>query len=495
MRGRYVALALLVGLAARVEAASELRIRTAAGRVLGSLAVEKLQPDSDELYVASNALVDALDLQVVWKPETRILTLAAGDAQVQVTVDTRLVRDGDQETMLRVPVLYKRGSVMLPLEFVSRILAPHLGRGASFDRTTLELVTAPVDADVLGVDAAAVPDGAQLRLHLAREIGYRAEMTSKSMLRVQIPSARLDPVALAADRPTPLVRSVRAEQRGADATLFFELAPECTGFTSRAEDDGRTIVLELRRGTSPAPVAARAPVLRDMVDVSGASDSFDVVVLDPGHGGFDRGARGNDLEEKNVTLDFARALQPVLERELGVRVLLVRNGDVTCSPETRAETANRNLGDVFVSLHCNAWPNTSARGMQVSYAPLERSTMADAALASSHRGVTDFVPWQAAHLPYADLSRRLADLVAAEFGSRLDVPTRPVRPAAIEVLEGAAMPSILIELGFVTNGDDAHHLKDPEFQTQVADALVAALRAFRTARGEARAHERQGGAR
>src|SRR5262249_4363916 len=154
-------------------------------------------------------------------------------------------------------VLYKRGSVMLPLEFVSRLLAPHLGRGASFDRNTLELVTAPVDEDVLGVDTEVAAEGARLRLHLARAIGYHGEMTSKSMLRVQIPSARLDPVALAADRPTPLVRSVRAEQRGADATVYFELAPDCTSFTSRTEDDGRTIVLELRRGTSPPPVASR----------------------------------------------------------------------------------------------------------------------------------------------------------------------------------------------------------------------------------------------
>src|SRR5262249_32385839 len=157
------------------------------------------------------------------------------------------------------------------------------------------------------------------------------------------------------DRPTPLVRSVRAEQRGADATVYFELAPDCTSFTSRTEDDGRTIVLELRRGTSPPPVASRAPVLRDMVDASGASDGLDVVVVVPGHGGFERGARGNDLEEKNVTLDFAHALQPVLERELGVRVLLVRDGDQTLAPESRDEAANRNLGDVFLSLHCNAW--------------------------------------------------------------------------------------------------------------------------------------------
>ena len=461
-------------------AASDLRVRAAAGRVLATLPTERLLPDSDELYVSANGLAEALDLDRFWKPETRKLVLKAGDRRIQVTVDARLVLDGDTETLLRVPVLYKRGNVMLPIEFIERCLAPRLGEGARFDRATLDLVTGPADVDVLAVDGEPVATGGRIRVRLAHALRFRAETTSKQMLRLQVSDARLDPVAIAAERPAPLVRLVRAEQRGRDAVLYFELEPEFGLFTFRAEDDGRTIVLDLQRGAAGAAAASnRTPVLRDLVDTSTTQDSFDIVVIDPGHGGFDRGAQGAGLEEKAVTLQLAQALQPVLERELGVRVILVRNGDETLSAESRAELANRAQGDVFISLHCDAWHDPAAGGIDVSYAPLDRSAGAEAALASTRRGVTDFLPWTTAHLPYVARSQQLAELLAAELPARLDLPGRGARPAELEVLQGVAMPAVMLEVGFLTNAGDAQAMNDPEFAARLAAGVGAVLRTFR----------------
>src|SRR5262249_1607336 len=153
-----------------------------------------------------------------------------------VTVDTRLVIDGDEETLLRVPVLYKRGSVMLPIEFVGRVLVPRLSGGARFDRAQLELVTGPSRADVTARDREPTPDGARVRPHVSKPLAYEAETTSKQMVRVRISDERIDPVTLAADRPAPLVRSVRAEQRGRDAALYFELDGQVAGFRRSTED-------------------------------------------------------------------------------------------------------------------------------------------------------------------------------------------------------------------------------------------------------------------
>jgi N-acetylmuramoyl-L-alanine amidase len=273
---------------------------------------------------------------------------------------------------------------------------------------------------------------------------------------------------------------VRAEQCGRDAILYFELEPECSGFNARAEDDGRTIVLDLQRAAAAALASGtRAPVLRDLVNASAAADSFDVVVLDAGHGGFDHGAQGNGSVEKDLTLQWAQALQPVLERELGVSVVLVRDGDATLSPESRAELANRSQGDAFISLHCDAWQDPAARGVTVGYVPPERSAAADAALASIRRGVMDFLPWQTAYLPYAARSQRLADMLAAELPQQLGMPGRGAHPAPLQLLRGVAMPAVLIEAGFLTNGDDAKALADSEFITRMGAALVAALRRFR----------------
>jgi N-acetylmuramoyl-L-alanine amidase len=462
--------------AAVAQAAPELRVRAAGGRVAATLPLERLQQGSEEWYVGANGLAEALVLDRFWKPETRKLVLRSGDRRIQVTVDTRLVLDGDQETLLRVPVLYKRGSVMLPLEFVERVLAPRLGSGARFDRAQLELVTSSSDVDVIAVMGEPSETGARTRVRLARELPFHAESASGRMLRLQVTGARLDPVALAAERPAPLVRIVRAEQRGNDGLLFFELEPEFGAFTSRSEDDGRTIVLEItRRDETVSSVGSRAAVLRELVDASTAADSFDVIVLDPGHGGFDRGASASGLEEKNVTLDLALALQPLLANALGARVLVVRSGDETTSAESRAEFANRSLGDVFISLHCNAWYGDGARGMHVAYAPLQRTTAADAALASMRRGVADFAPWSTAHLPYVDRSRRLAEVLVQELSGRSPVPVRAAEASPLEVLLGAAMPAVVIEAGYLTNADDARALAGGGFARQLAEGIAAAL--------------------
>lgn len=472
---------MLLWSAAAWSANSQLRVLAPGGRVAGTVTLERQKTDPDE-YMAANELADALSLKRSWNAATRTLALLVGDRRVQATVDSRTILDGETQITLGNPVLFRRGSVMLPLEFLERVVVPRLGPTAKFDRKSRELRMGSNDLDVLGVDGAATASGAAIRVRLARARDIKAETTSPQMLRVQILDARIDPVGLATDRPAPLVKRLRAEQRGRDAVLYFELDGPLAGFTSRKEDEGRTAVLELQRGAAASvpQVTARQPVLRDLVNATSDTDSFDVVVLDPGHGGFDHGAKGEGVVEKDITLQLAQAIQPVLEHELGVRVVVVRGGDETLAVESRAEVANRCGADVFISLHCNAWYDTSARGIEVDYAPLEHSTTADVVLASARRGVTDFTPWSSAHVPYVERSHRLADLVAAALGASLDGPSRGARAAELEVLEGAAMPGILVEVGFLTNPDDARRLVDPDFAPQLATGLVTALRQFRS---------------
>jgi N-acetylmuramoyl-L-alanine amidase len=270
------------------------------------------------------------------------------------------------------------------------------------------------------------------------------------------------------------VRSLRAEQSAGAALLYFELEPGAGGFLDRSDDGGRTIILDLQRGAAAAvATTGQAPLLRL---VPAAADSLDVVVLDPGHGGFDRGARAGGLDEPDVTLQLAQALRPILERDLGVRVVLTRESDATLSAGSRAELANRAGGDVLLSLHCNAWYDPHASGFEVLYAPRVQSTAADAALASARRGVTDFEPWGVAHMPYVEQSRALAQAVAAALESEFGGMGRGVRAADLDVVHGATMPAIAIELGFLTNADDRHRLGDAEFPAKLGAALASALR-------------------
>jgi N-acetylmuramoyl-L-alanine amidase len=476
-RALRAAVLCLVALAAvRAAAAAELTLRAGDGRRLESLPLERLEDDSDELYVSANALARVLQLERFWKPETRKLVLKTADRRIQVTVDTRLVLNGDADALLRVPVRYRRSSVMLPLEFVERILVPALG-DVRFDRQTLELRTQSPSSDVAGVDYETDGAATLLRVRLRQARRYRVQATSRDLVRLTLSGAVVDPLALAADQPTAGIRSVRAEQSGETGVLYFEVQSGIERVQDRTEDGGRTILVTVHHPAASVPAARPGPA-PDLPRMASAPDSFDLVVLDAGHGGFDRGVQGSGLVEKDVNLWLVQQVQPLLQNDLGVRVLLARSDDQTMAVERRAEIANVARADLFVSLHCNAWYDAGARGFEVFHAPPPAAgTVAPAGI--------DFVPWSQAQGPAAPRSQAFAEALQAELGRLLPSPNRGAKPADVELLRGLTMPAVLIEVGFLTHAGEAAQLMQPEFAAALAGGIAAAVRRWRGPLGPA----------
>jgi N-acetylmuramoyl-L-alanine amidase len=458
---------------------AKLALRFPDGRLGPALPLQRLEDTSDEAYVPANPLCAALDLDTFWRPETRKLVIKVGERRIQVTVDTRLVLDGSDEVLLRVPVHYVQGTVMLPLEFIERVLAPALGPTARLDRERIELVLGPSNSDVLGIDYAETMEGTEVRVRLAKPLNCRVQPTSDEIVRISLAEARVDPVAIATDKPAPLVRNVRAEQSGQNAVIYVSVEPPLAGVTSRGEDDGLSLVVTLRRGEAKAPEPEPGRYVRPMVEMpTAAADSFDLVALDAGHGGFDPGVAVAGRVEKELTLDLAWRVRPILERELGVRVLLLRSNDETLSAQSRAEIANRAGADVLLTLHCNASFGSRARGFEVLYPVAMQSSRADAALASVRSGIADFNPWDTTYLPHAGNSATLAGFLEAELGRQLGNPDRGARPAPVELLHAAAMPSAQIEVGFLSEPQEAALIGSEEFASRLGAAIAEALRRY-----------------
>jgi N-acetylmuramoyl-L-alanine amidase len=472
-----VLLALL--LPAVVAAWPKLTLRYPDGHVGPGLPLQRLEDSSDEVYVTANGLCAALELETFWRPETRKLVIKVEDRKIQVTVGARLVLDGDNEVLLRVPVHYVQGTVMVPLEFIDRVLAPALGPTARLNRDGPELVLGPSNSDVLGVDYRETIDGTEVRFRLAKPLRYRVQATSDEVVRVVLAEARIDPMTLAADQPAPLVRNVRAEQSGHNAAIYLTVEPPLAGVASRGEDDGMTLIVTLRPDESHKPEPKRTAFVRPLVEMpTAAADSFDLVALDAGHGGFDPGVRAGGHVEKDVTLDLAWRLRPILEQALGVRVLLLRANDETMSAQTRAEIANRAGADVLITLHCNAAFDSKARGFEVLYPTAPPTKQDETALASIRSGIADFNPWDTAYAGNQQNSAMLAGYLEAELGRVLDGPNRGTRPAPVELLLAATMPSAQVEVGFLTDPEEAQVLETDEFVTRLGEGIAEALRRF-----------------
>jgi N-acetylmuramoyl-L-alanine amidase len=216
------------------------------------------------------------------------------------------------------------------------------------------------------------------------------------------------------------------------------------------------------------------------------------VILDPGHGGDDRGAVGpGGVLEKEVTLAVARRLAERLRAELGCRAVLTRTSDRAVSLPERTAVAIRESGDLFVSLHANASPSPSAAGyetfiLSTTASDAEAGRLADienAAGGQESSGLpTSFLQQtlqDLIHTESMEESQRIAVLVQEYLGAVLKAPNRGVKQAPFWVLAGVEMPAILVELGFMTNRAEGRRLGDPVIQDRMAEAIADAVAAFR----------------
>ncbi len=216
------------------------------------------------------------------------------------------------------------------------------------------------------------------------------------------------------------------------------------------------------------------------------------IVIDPGHGGRDPGAQANGLTEADLTLDIALRLETLLEQQPGIQVILTRRTDVYVPLQERTAIANRADADLFLSIHANASLNDQAHGIETYF--LNFASNADEAAVAARENATsgqnmgslpDLVRAIALDTKLNE-SRDFASIVQQAMFSGIhgrngDTRDLGVKQAPFAVLIGAHMPSVLAEISFVTNDDDAKFLKRDGFRQAIAVALLQGILRYQQA--------------
>jgi N-acetylmuramoyl-L-alanine amidase len=210
------------------------------------------------------------------------------------------------------------------------------------------------------------------------------------------------------------------------------------------------------------------------------------IVIDPGHGGHDPGALGRRISEAELVLDVALRLEKLLVTQPGFEVVLTRRTDVFVPLEERTAIANREGADLFLSIHANASRNPQARGVETYFLNFARDPEAAAVAARENSASARAMH----HLPdivkaialtnKLDESRDFAQMVQQSMVERLrannkDVRDLGVKQAPFVVLIGAAMPSVLAEISFVTHAAEGQLLRTPAYRQRIAEALHHAV--------------------
>ncbi len=224
------------------------------------------------------------------------------------------------------------------------------------------------------------------------------------------------------------------------------------------------------------------------------NQNFDTVVIDAGHGGKDPGTIGhNGLKEKDVALAIALKLGGYIEEYLpDVNVVYTRKDDRFLELEERGSIANRARGDLFVSIHANAFRNPNARGSEVYILGLARTQSALEVMKRENSVVRlengdgmdelteeDLLVYELANAGNIRISERIAEKVEHQFRERARRHSRGVKQAQFVVLYHASMPALMVEAGFITNPSEAKFLGSDYGQSIVASAIFRAIRDYK----------------
>lgn len=221
---------------------------------------------------------------------------------------------------------------------------------------------------------------------------------------------------------------------------------------------------------------------------------FDVVVLDPGHGGHDPGSIGyRNVKEKDVVLDISKKVGNYIKEYMpGVKVVYTRDDDTFVELEERGSIANQAEGDLFISIHCNSHSSRQPYGAELYFLGLERSETALEVMKRENRVVRanndteqkelsqeELLVYELANSGYIANSERVAGMMEYQLDERAQRRSRGVKQARFVVLYHASMPAVLVETGFISNPGEARYLTSERGQAYMASAIFRAIRNYK----------------
>lgn len=283
------------------------------------------------------------------------------------------------------------------------------------------------------------------------------------------------------DRPMLVAEAGMATDSKTSVHLVLRPASQAEFAAKAAEPEPEGWALPKPAALTPVPPRGKGPL---------------VVVIDPGHGGIDPGAERDGQSEARLMMVFARELKETLLRDGGFKVVLTREDDSFVPLETRISIAHQAGAQVFLALHADALAEGEAVGATVYTLAEDASDEASATLAERHNrddllagldlsqqdDVVATVLMDMARAETTPRTARLADaLVGAIQAAKIRMHRHPHQEASFAVLKSADIPSILLEVGFLSSAGDLEHLEDPEWRQTMARAIRDGLKSWAAA--------------
>jgi N-acetylmuramoyl-L-alanine amidase len=425
--------------------------------------------------------------------------MQVGDRELKFTLgSSAVILDNGQAPAVNLPapVQLHRGVLYAPADGVAAVLTAFTGRPCEWlpDREWLNYTG--TGFNVVGIEINSIPEqGTSVTILTTEPLLYETFSQGEGVLNVTLQGARADLAALRNIPRRGLINRVQVIEQRDDIlqiTFYFSRRFQSAPEILRAPNGLIFVLRNAAAGEAIDPGRVVEPPRAQRIKT---------VIIDPGHGGKDPGSLGaTDLQEKDVALDIALRLKERFEKDPAtsdIKVVMTRETDVYIPLPRRYQIANEAHGDLFISIHANAAHDRSANGFMTFFladakndearqiAALENSVVeldqSNSALQIAGGDILKGILGELVSTKYLEESQQLAGIIQDEMTSRIRTQVRPRRvdQAGFLVLNGAYMPSVLVEVAFISNRAEESFLRQNSFKNKVAEALHAAVKTYR----------------
>lgn len=433
------------------------------------------------IFSAGAYVNDDVDKQVIY--------FRAGE--VKITAFSSFVIIEDHAYQMPAPSYFDGQNYFVPARSLFTILGITVLKGSRYDEARRAFIGPPA-LTKYNIHAATVEtkqNGTLIQVKTSKQFdsaNIERYITDNGWLVVVVPGGLVDSVALARSTMGGIIREAVGRQLAQAAELRFKLTAKVSPPEVYQVGQGAELHIAIRNPV-PRPSGDRTQLMREQW-------YLDTIVLDPGHGGKDGGTVGRGgLKEKTVTLDVALRLGRLIKRNTNMRVVYTRDEDVFVPLFQRTKMANESGGKLFISVHVNSADSRSARGFEtwflapantpeaIEIAQRENSAIA---LEESNHKYQEFsdealILSTMAHSTWMRESEDLGAIIQAQLPSRLEATNRGVKQTGFIVLIGAAMPKILVEIGFISNRIEEKKLGQSAYRQSIAEGLFEAIMTFK----------------
>jgi len=468
------------------------------------------------IYGAINDLAAAFKLDIRNFASRRQVELQTSRYIIRVAADNPFIVVSDGKKHLSVeqlPILpiFAAKTLFVPLEFFIPVLDAVLDEEIVFNKDLRLIAVGELYRrtrfDLASYSIEERGNGTLLRLHLAKPIAdYECWLKpiesggrkDEYWLYVTLVGATIDSAALGAIQPRGIVQKALAFQSPTSAQLTLKLKGEILGTELLRAEDSNDLLLAIYTPTAEELALRRRREIEKNLERERSKWKMDVIVIDPGHGGKDPGARGvTGAQEKDITLGIAMKLGKLLERNMkGVKVVYTRKNDELIELYRRGQIANEAGGKLFISIHCNSMPRKPhpMSGFEIyllrpgktehaiQIAERENAVIQfEEGYRERYQELTEenFIIMTLAQSAYMKYSEQFADILQREMERHSGLQNQGVKQAGFYVLVGASMPNVLVETGYLSNRSDERFLKSEKGQQKIAQAIFNAVKRYK----------------